>query len=223
MSDFDSRPFARRNKVQHGMSQAECLDGATTRQRILDAAARSFITHGYRDARLAQIARVAGVSRSTLYEYFPGKEQVLIALNHQLIEVLVAQVRDTLGQAPSALDGIRSWLRTGVQPEATHRPLLKIIYADDVQPSLLLDRDATRRSICDAQKWVRRVLRQGIRAGELRADLAVPRTAHSLQNLHSLLTRQAVADYPLFDFGADKGETTIDIVLRGLQSGPGES
>lgn len=200
------------------MDQAAWRDGATTRQRILEAAALSFVSLGYRHARLAQVARSAGVSRSTLYEYYPGKEQLLIALNHWLIEVLVAQVRYTLESAPSTLEGIQRWLRTGVEPEAVHRPLLKIIYADDVQPSLLLDREATQRSIRDAQKWVRRALRRGIDAGELRADLGIAETAHSLQNLHSLFTRQAVADYPLFDFGPDKGATTIDIVLRGLRS-----
>lgn len=199
------------------MAQATWRDRVTTRQRILEAAALNFVAQGYRDARLAAVARSAGVSRSTLYEYYPGKEQLLIALNHQLIEVLVAQVRDTLESACSPLAGIRQWLQTGVEPEAIHRPLLKIIYADDVQPSLLLDREATRRSIRDAQKWVRRALRRGIDAGELREDLGIPETAHSLQNLHSLFTRQAVADYPLFDFGPDRGRTTIDIVLRGLK------
>lgn len=48
--------------------------------------------------------------------------------------------------------------------------------------------------------------------------LPLQRTAHSLQNLHSLFTRQAVADYPLFDFGEDQGKTMIEMVLRGLQA-----
>lgn len=184
--------------------------------RLLDAAARSFVAQGYGNARLAQIAKMAGVSRSTLYEYFPGKDHLLIALNHLLIDVLVTQVRDTLAQAPTVLEGLRAWLRTGVRPQPTHRALLKIIYSDEVQPSLVLDREATAGSIRDAQKWVRQALRRGVESGELRADLVVSRAAHSLQNLHSLFTRQAVADYPLFDFGPDQGETMIDLILRGL-------
>lgn len=193
-----------------------------TQRRIVEAAAYSFATRGYRDTRLTHIAAAAGVSRSTLYEYFPGKEQLLIAIRHQLIEVLVAQVRDTLAPTTSALEGLRNWLRTGVSPLPAHRPLLKIIYADEVQSSLLLDREATRKSIEDARKLVSSTLTKGIRDGELRSDLPLQRTAHSLQNLHSLFTRQAVAEYPLFDFGEDQGETMIDTVLRGLQMPPGK-
>lgn len=44
--------------------------------------------------------------------------------------------------------------------------LLKIIYSDAVQPSLLLDRAATAQSIRDAQVWVREALARGIAAGE---------------------------------------------------------
>lgn len=132
-----------------------------TQRRIIDAAAQSFATRGYRDTRLTHIAAAAGVSRSTLYEYFPGKEQLLIAISHPLMDVLVAQVRDALVPAPSALEGLRNWLRTGVSPLPAHRPLLKIIHADEIQPSLLLDREATQKSIGDARKLVSRTLTRG--------------------------------------------------------------
>lgn len=186
------------------------------RGRLLAAAVEVFVAQGYREARLAQVAKLAGVSRSTLYAHFAGKEQLLLALNHQLIDALLAQMRETLGTAPSAREGIRDWLSTGIRPGERHRTLLKIIYSDAVQPSLLLDRAATARSIRDAQVWLREALARGVAAGEFRADMDVARTAHSLQNIHSLLTRQAVADYPLFDVGADDETTMLALLLRGL-------
>ncbi len=197
------------------------MDGARqsagdVRGRLLAAGAEVFVAQGFRDARLAQIAKLAGVSRSTLYEHFPGKEQLLLALNHQLIDALLAQMRATLGTAPTAREGIRDWLLTGIRPGERHRMLLKIIYADAVQPSLLLDRAATAQSIRDAQVWVREALARGIAAGEFRADMDVARTAHSLQNIHSLLTRQAVADYPLFEVGAHEEASILELLMRGL-------
>ena len=127
-----------------------------------------------------------------------------------------AQMRATLGTAPTAREGIRDWLLTGIRPGERHRTLLKIIYADAVQPSLLLDRAATAQSIRDAQVWVREALARGIAAGEFRADMDVARTAHSLQNIHSLLTRQAVADYPLFEVGAHEEASILELLMRGL-------
>jgi AcrR family transcriptional regulator len=191
-----------------------------TRTRILDAAAKSFVAHGFGNTRLSQVAKLAGVSRSTLYELFPGKEQLLIALNHQVIDESLAQVRAALDESTSAEQAIRNWLRGGIVLSDRYRGLLRIMHSDEAQPELLVDREATQRSIKDAQKWMRQVLRRGIRDGEFRADLHVARVAHSLQNMHYLLTKQAAADHPLFDFGADGGETSIDLLVRGLLANP---
>jgi AcrR family transcriptional regulator len=192
----------------------------TVRTRILDAAAKAFVTHGYGNTRLAQIAKMAAVSRSTLYENFPGKEQLLVAINHQVIEESLTLVRDALSQTPSAIEALRHWLRSGIVLTDRYRTLLKIMHSDEVQPNLLLDREATLQSIQDGQKWVRQLLRRGIKSGELRADLNVNRTAHSLQNMHYLFTKQAAADHPLFDFGVDAGATTIDLLVHGLAAAP---
>lgn len=43
------------------------------RQAILDGAGRVFARDGYEGASMAQIAREVGVSKGTLYNYFPGK------------------------------------------------------------------------------------------------------------------------------------------------------
>lgn len=196
--------------------QPPAADRRATRTRILDAAAKAFVAHGFGATRLAQIAKMAGVSRSTLYENFPGKEQLLVAINHQVIEESLTLVRDTLTQEPNTIEALRRWLRSGIILTDRYRTLLKIMHSDEVQPNLLLDRDATLLSIQDARKWVRQTLRRGIKNGELRADIDVNRTAHSLQNMHYLFTKQAAADHPLFEFGADAGATSIDLLLRGL-------
>lgn len=187
-----------------------------TRLRILDAAATAFLQQGYGGARLAQIAKSAGVSRSTLYELFPGKEQLLAGINHLVIAESIAQAQLALTGAESSHAALRNWLRGAMQLRGRYRTLLKIMHSDEAQPNLLLDREATVKSIQDVQKIVRKLLREGIASGEFRADLPINRTAQSLQNFHYLLTRQAAADFPLFDLGADNGDTLIDLLLRGL-------
>jgi TetR/AcrR family transcriptional repressor of mexJK operon len=43
------------------------------RRAILDGAGRTFAAHGYDGASMADIAREVGVSKGTLYNYFPNK------------------------------------------------------------------------------------------------------------------------------------------------------
>ncbi len=55
-------------------------DGAATRRRILRSARALFSTAGYRDATPADIAEDAGVTRSTIYRYFPSKSDLYAAV-----------------------------------------------------------------------------------------------------------------------------------------------
>jgi AcrR family transcriptional regulator len=63
------------------------LDPATDcakRQQVLDGARRVFLEQGFDGASINDIVRVAGVSKGTLYAYFPSKEKLfetLVALD----------------------------------------------------------------------------------------------------------------------------------------------
>src|SRR2546426_4987730 len=48
---------------------------AKTRARVLRAASRSFLRHGYHTS-VDEIARRAGVAKQTLYHHFPSKDQL---------------------------------------------------------------------------------------------------------------------------------------------------
>ncbi|MFI8889698.1 TetR family transcriptional regulator [Streptomyces paradoxus] len=52
--------------------------------QLLDAAARVFATTGYTAASTNAIAREAGVSPGTLYQFFPNKEAIAIELGSRL-------------------------------------------------------------------------------------------------------------------------------------------
>jgi len=64
--------------------------------RIIGAAGNEFRRSGVRHANIERIADEAGVSRSTLYRRFPSREDLLIAVIHQVRRDLVKEVADTL-------------------------------------------------------------------------------------------------------------------------------
>ena len=56
------------------------LDDEEARRRLLDAAARCIVRRGNTQIRMAEVADEAGVSRSTVYRYFPGRDDLLLGL-----------------------------------------------------------------------------------------------------------------------------------------------
>jgi len=60
----------------------QARSGATV-QAILEAAAQVFERHGYAAGTTNRIAQRAGVSIGSLYQYFPNKDAILLALVHR--------------------------------------------------------------------------------------------------------------------------------------------
>lgn len=71
-----------------------------TVQRILDATARIFHEQGYAGATTNDIADEANLSIGSLYQYFPNKDAVLVALTKRHIESTTAGLAKLLGQLP---------------------------------------------------------------------------------------------------------------------------
>jgi AcrR family transcriptional regulator len=58
----------------------------------LDSARQNFVEFGYPDTSLGDIAIDADIGRTTLYEYFPDKEAVLIELVNEELPALVEEI-----------------------------------------------------------------------------------------------------------------------------------
>jgi AcrR family transcriptional regulator len=84
-----------------------------TVERILDASARIFQEDGYAGATTNEIACEAEVSVGSLYQYFPNKDAILVALTRRHIESATAGLVDlVLGLGSEA--GIRETIHTVV-------------------------------------------------------------------------------------------------------------
>jgi AcrR family transcriptional regulator len=69
---------------------------------IIEAAARSFVREGYASATTNRIAEVAGVSVGSLYEYFPNKASLLLALISRQIDDMASLMRSRLAAVKGA-------------------------------------------------------------------------------------------------------------------------
>jgi AcrR family transcriptional regulator len=62
------------------------------RRQLLDAATAVFVARGYHAAAMDEIAERAGVSKPVLYQHFPGKQELYLALLDESVDRLVEAV-----------------------------------------------------------------------------------------------------------------------------------
>ena len=193
-------------------------------QQLLDAALQLFVDKGFSATRSDDVAAHAGVSKGTLYLYFPSKEELFKAVVRSNISALIAE-----GQAiAERFDGSSAqllrllmhswWQRVGdtragglckiVITEARHFPELARFYVDEV--------------MLPAQRLVKHALARGIERGEFR-DVALDEATYTLiaPLLFQALYRHSLGKCDLshgLPSAARLIDTQLELLLHGLRS-----
>src|SRR5450631_1043869 len=79
-------------------------------QQILDAALSVFAEHGIDAAKLEEIAARAGVSKGTIYLYFPSKEELFREVVRQKVGPAIANADRLVSAEGTAEEQLRTYL-----------------------------------------------------------------------------------------------------------------
>ncbi len=148
------------------------------RQRILSAARDVCSETGYEAARMDEIAHRAGVSKGTLYNFFAGKEALLMATvlsTYQDYIVLLPGVEDDTLDPRDRLAALAESLAAGFEAIAhhlllTHQAWSVVLNSPAARQELL----GTLRSIYSGYtESLQSILAAGIERGVLRADIDI--------------------------------------------------
>ena len=80
------------------------LPRSARRKQLLAAAQQIFVAHGYHNAAMDDIAERAGVSKPVLYQHFPGKLELYLALLDKHTTELVDGLNHVGGNLPRCVD-----------------------------------------------------------------------------------------------------------------------
>lgn len=194
----------------------------TRPQELLDAALALFVEKGYAATRAEEVARRAGVSKGTLYLYYPSKEELFKAVVRGSLSRLIADGQELAGAfegpTPDLLRELMRvwWARFGNTPaagihkvivaEVRNFPELAQFYADEV--------------IAPADRLFAGTVARGVARGEFR-DLPVHDVAHALMApmLFMALHQHSFGACPVHGPDLDPATvlaTQLDLILNGL-------
>jgi TetR/AcrR family transcriptional regulator, fatty acid metabolism regulator protein len=189
------------------------------RRRILQAAVRVFARKGYFAARVADVARRAGVADGTIYLYFRNKEDILVSLFDEVMASHLDRLRQELGRsrgAPARLHTIALHHLRGLGENKD----LAIVFQVELRQSTKFMQRFTASWLQDYFELVGSVIEQGQKEGTLRA--ALPRkvvTKALFGALDEMVTSWILSpkDYDLGQLAAP----VIDLFLRGVATPKG--
>ena len=97
---------------------------------ILNAARQCYLAAGISNTGMREVARAAGVARSTLYRYFSSRDEVLIATIKQEMAAANSTIQSKLAGFTEPADVIVEGLILAIR-ELPQRPLLKAVFISD--------------------------------------------------------------------------------------------
>jgi AcrR family transcriptional regulator len=192
-------------------------------QELLNAALELFVEKGFSAARSEQVAQRAGVSKGTLYLYFPSKEELFKAVVRSNLSALIAEgqrVADHFSGSSAELLRVLMhtwWQRIG---STAAGGIFKIIVAE-VRNFPELAQFYTDEVIVPANRLVAGSLQRGIDSGEFR-PVPVQQATHLLiaPLLFMTLHKHSVGACAGLGPGMEPArliDTQIDLVLNGLR------
>jgi AcrR family transcriptional regulator len=191
-------------------------------QELLDAALALFVEKGFSATRSEEVALRAGVSKGTLYLYYPSKEELLKAVIHQSLAQLIAEgsgIADEFEGPTAELLSLLMhtwWDRVGNTPaggihkimvsEVRNFPEIAQYYRDEV--------------IQPANDLLMRTLRRGVERGEFR-QVPLGEVTHVMfaPLIFMALHKHSFGACPCEGMDIDPDRviaTHIDLVLHGL-------
>jgi AcrR family transcriptional regulator len=103
------------------------------RRQLLGAAQEVFVAQGYHAAAMDEIAERAGVSKPVLYQHFPGKLELYLALLDEHAEGLVQRVRDALASTPDNKLRVRRTIEAFYDFVAGEGEAYRLVFESDLR------------------------------------------------------------------------------------------
>ncbi|MCB1051449.1 MAG: TetR/AcrR family transcriptional regulator [Acidobacteria bacterium] len=185
------------------------------RNRILEAAIKVIAKNGFHGTTISQVASVAEVADGTIYLYFQNKDDILVSIFEETMEMFITQGLEVISQYDSVEDKLRAIARCHLGNLGSNEELA-CVFQVELRHSIHIMKKFSQTKLREYFGVIQKVVEEGQRQGVVRADLnpwtAVKVFFGALDEMGTnWILRQK--DYRLIDMA----EPTVDIFLNGIR------
>jgi AcrR family transcriptional regulator len=129
------------------------------RRQLLDAALEVFVSQGYHAAAMDEIAERAGVSKPVLYQHFPGKLDLYLALLDQSVDALVETVRQALRSTTENKQRVAATFSAYFEYMESEGQAYRLVFESDLSNEAAV-RDRLERGQRECAEMISQIVRQ---------------------------------------------------------------
>jgi len=202
------------------MSNKNSKEGA--KNRIIESAKKLFAEQGYQKTTIIDISRQAGLSEAALYEYFQGKEDLLLTIPQLWVSDLIEGLEEQLFGIKGAFNKLRKYLWWYLR-RVEQAPLdAKIVYLFLKTNANFMDTEVYS-NVKRLYSFLLNIFEEGSKSGEMKPDMN-PYLARDIfvGTMDHLVTRWLLKDmsYSLFENLEEIFELIMDAFREAI---PGSS
>ena len=182
------------------------------RKEIFDASMHLFLEKGFHETSMREVARAAGVGKSTLYDYFRSKDEILVFYFEDEIVKLTRRAQEIMGQDHGVTRKLKKIMRMHMKYliENKHTFLKLSVESQRLSLESQGQIQAKRHAY---QDMIRTLIQEGIRTEELRP-------VNPLLAARSVFNLLATAIFTSRPTGTPEEmlEDAFDIFFKGIQA-----
>ena len=172
-----------------------------TKNRIIESAKKLFADQGYQKTTVVDISRQAGLSEAALYDYFQGKEDLLLTIPDLWVSELIGDLKEQLFGIKGAVNKLRKFLWWYLR-RIEEAPLdAKIVYLF-LKTNANFMKTEVYSNVKTLYSYLIEIFEEGRSSGEMKSDLN-PYFARDIfiGTMEHLVTRWLLKErsYSLFD------------------------
>ena len=203
-----------RQPIPPQTSESDAFRGTSKRERILRAAVNVFAEYGYFNAKVAQIAKAAGVADGTIYLYFDGKEDLLITIFREHTRSYLHALELRMANVNGAEERLRTAVRHHLETLGRDRAVA-VVSQVELRHSLKFLSLFSQQEVADYLNVIRKIVEHGQEEAAFRRNVHPQLAAKAIFGVLDEMVTSWMLSEKDYDLAA-QADQVADLILTGL-------
>jgi len=138
--------------------------------KIIEGAIRVFARKGFYNAKVSEIAREANVADGTIYLYFKNKDDILISLFEEKVDLIITRMEAELNKVDDPLDKLRTFVEHHLRLVKENKSLAEVMQIELRQSSKFMRRYLPVKFL-EYLNLIGKIIEEGKQSGVIRPDV----------------------------------------------------